>query len=89
MTSQAGYGQPPPMYRSGGYQQQQYHMGNSNPAVPGPQGQGQQNDNPDEAAASESQHDEGVLKSGLKSVPENYLNVSTASILLLRGGFED
>ncbi len=93
MTSpegQAGYGQPPPVYPAynPGYQQQ-YPMQNINPATPEagnsnqaplvqPQGQ---NDNPDEAATSESQgekDDEGVLKSGLKSVPENYLNVSTA-----------
>ncbi len=102
MTSpegQAGYGPPPPVYPAynPGYQQQ-YPMENINPAAPEagnsnrapliqPLGQGQQNDNPDEAAASESQaekDDEGVLKSGLKSVPENYLNVSTASISIAR-----
>ncbi len=79
---QAGYGQPPPVYAPGD-NQQQYPMENINPAAPEPQGQ---NNIPDEAAASEIQsekHDGEVLKSGLKSVPENYMSVSTACTLYI------
>ncbi len=68
-------------------------MQNTNPATPEagnspliqPQGQGQQNDNPASSESQGEKDDEGVLKSGLKSVPENYLNVSTACINIATG----
>ncbi len=89
MTSpegEAGYDQPPPVYNPGGYEpQQQYglqnvtHAEDSSDLIQDPQGH-------EAAAASESQeekYDGYVPKSGLESVPENYMNVSTASIQIL------
>ncbi len=80
MTSpegEASHDQSPLVYNPGGYQpRQQYGLQNVNSAEESDLIQGHQRNE----AESQEKYDEDVLKSGLKSVPENYMNVSTASI---------